>query len=251
MFPDAIESLETYLARHQPATLDAAKNAVFSDLTPSAVLVLVYPREGAAYLPFISRTRDSKVHGGEMAFPGGRFEAGVDASLRDTALREAQEEVGVDPAEVTILGQLDEIWTITGYRIRPFVACTTRLPSFHPQEEEVHAIYEIPLAHLLDAVHFQESVAKWTSTKYPMYYFHYADVTIFGATAYVLFDLLYHAFAFRPPLKRAIEQLYAIRNDPRVIQAAMELFALRRRRYQKRRAREERRRRAKKKKSEK
>lgn len=91
---------------------------------------------------------DRGPHGGQVSFPGGRPEPG-DRSLLDTALREAQEELGIDPATVRILGTLPVVETIvSNFRITPFVGVLSRRPEYRLQEEECVAVLEVPLSAL-------------------------------------------------------------------------------------------------------
>ncbi|GAB4328511.1 MAG: CoA pyrophosphatase [Promethearchaeota archaeon] len=199
-------------------------------LKPAAVLVCLFERdaENGARLAFVERSRGSKDHRGEVAFPGGRFEPGTDEDLESTALREAEEEIGLPADQVEVLGLLGEIWTVTGYLATPVVGVAWDPPQFVAQAEEVRAIHEIPLSHLLDPRNFQESVAKWAGgsgrTKFPMFFFFWRRVVIFGATAYVLFDFLREFFGFAPPLKRDVASLEAVRSEPNVIREAIGRF---------------------------
>ncbi|MHA1731646.1 MAG: NUDIX hydrolase [Promethearchaeota archaeon] len=230
-FQDVIEKLEKFFSNHEPEFLK------FEKLEPAAVLVLFYQKRGEPHLVFISRSRASQTHRGEVAFPGGRFEDGVDDSLEDTAIREAEEEVGVPTSQIKVLGRMDDIWTITGYKVTPFVAVAREPVHFTRQVEEVAGILEVPLEHLLDEDNFQESVARWTSTKYPLFFFFWNDAPIFGATAYILFDILYNAFEFRPRLRRSVENLKAIKHDADVIRQALALYEKKREAFSRRKRR--------------
>jgi 8-oxo-dGTP pyrophosphatase MutT (NUDIX family) len=120
-----------------------------TELIDSAVLAPLYrdPR-GDLRLVFIRRTPHGR-HGGQIAFPGGRREP-QDASLLDTALREAEEEVGLDPSQVTVLTDLPVIETIaTGFKVTPYLGWLTGAPpTWRRQETEIDEILEVKLEDL-------------------------------------------------------------------------------------------------------
>ena len=120
------------------------------DLKPSAVLLLLYQKQGAYHILFTKRTSRVDDHKGEVSFPGGAFHHGKDASLLETALRESMEEVGLDLANVDVLGELDEAQTRSGYHISSYVGILRQEQQFHPSAIEVAEILEVPLNTLLD-----------------------------------------------------------------------------------------------------
>jgi len=113
---------------------------------PAAVLVPLFERSGEPYVVLTLRRADLRRHAGEIAFPGGRRDA-EDRTLTDTALREAHEEIGLDPAAVTLIGELPSVSTFaTGYVISPVLGAIGERTEWRPAEAEVAAVLELPLA---------------------------------------------------------------------------------------------------------
>jgi len=157
---------------------------------PSAVLVPIYYKGGQYYLLFIKRTEKVKEHKGQISFPGGAYGEG-DGTLLNTALRESDEEVGLAPGEVEILGVLDDIVTKTsGYIISPFVALIPWPYQFKINREEVEEIIEVPISVLQDksCVHQETEIIEGEAVT--SYFYHYQGRVIWGATARILNQFL-------------------------------------------------------------
>jgi 8-oxo-dGTP pyrophosphatase MutT (NUDIX family) len=160
---------------------------------PAAVLVLLYPdTTGDASLVLIERTAsDGRHHSGEVSFPGGKAEP-EDADLAATALREATEEVGLDPvaAGVRVVGQLDRFWIpISDFEITPVVALAERAPILVAAPAEVARILEPALARFLPDVPI--AMVERTIGDWPLRYGHYEidGLSVWGATARILSQL--------------------------------------------------------------
>ncbi|HIJ38985.1 MAG TPA: CoA pyrophosphatase [Rhodospirillaceae bacterium] len=158
-------------------------------LTPAAVLVpMVWHADGITIL-LTQRTSHLAHHAGQVSFPGGRVESN-DADAVAAALREAQEEIGLDRQTVRILGRLDDYVTVTGFCVTPVVAAVT--PPLHLEADpfEVAEIFEVPLAFILDPANHQRH-SRVTPDGIPRHFFampfgaHY----IWGATAGMLINL--------------------------------------------------------------
>ena len=114
-----------------------------------------------------------------------------DESLRDTALRESWEEIGLDPKDVEILGELDDTATYTTrFIISPFVGAIPYPYEFQTNPEEVEELISVPLEVLLDKSNFREEIESIDGTLVPQYYYHYGERVIWGATARILKQFL-------------------------------------------------------------
>jgi 8-oxo-dGTP pyrophosphatase MutT (NUDIX family) len=157
------------------------------ELLPAAVLVPIIRRREPVVL-LTTRTDHLPRHAGQVSFPGGRAHAG-DISLVETALRETQEETGIDPSFVTILGFLDAYETGTGYAILPVVALLAEGFALSPDANEVAHVFEVPLAFLFDPANRKRNAREFQGRARTFYSFTYDGHYIWGATAAMLVNL--------------------------------------------------------------
>lgn len=122
---------------------------VGGELRPASVLVPIIDRPGGPVVLLTLRTTHLRQHSGQVAFPGGRADA-QDRDVIHTALREAEEEVGLDPALVEVVGRMPEYITATGFRVTPVVGLVSREAVLVPHPGEVAAAFEVPLGFLMD-----------------------------------------------------------------------------------------------------
>ena len=159
-----------------------------AQLRPAAVLVPVVDRAPSPTVLLTQRAAHLKEHSGQVSFPGGRVHA-EDASPEATALREAREEIGLDPARVELLGRMPEYFTRTGFRITPVVAIVTPPLELLPDANEVEEIFEVPLAFLLDPANRQRQSRVWQGETRWFFAMPYERYYIWGATAGMLVNL--------------------------------------------------------------
>lgn len=158
----------------------------------SAVLVPLYMHEGELQVVLTTRSTAMRTHSGQVSFPGGRREPGEE--LIDTALREANEEVDLDPALVTIVGRLDHMTTwSSGSPIHPFVGVLDQKPTLRPNPDEVARVLHVRLAELLEPGVFREEIWPDIILGYgerPLWFFELEGDTVWGLTAALLRQLL-------------------------------------------------------------
>ncbi len=129
----------------------------FPTARQAATLLLIYPHHGELVIPLTVRHDALPDHPGEISLPGGAVDPG-DSSLEATALREAAEEIGLDPGAVHVVGRLDPVWIpISNFELTPVVAVTHDRPNLTPREAEVSALLEFPVRLLIEgAVNMEE-----------------------------------------------------------------------------------------------
>lgn len=154
----------------------------------AAVLVPIVLRETGATMLLTQRTAHLRDHGGQISFPGGRCEPS-DTSAEATALREAEEEVGLDPAQVEILGRLPQYLTGTGFTITPVVGLVTPPLNLKLDDFEVAEAFEPPLAFLLDRQNHQRQQREFNGALHEFWAMPWNDYYIWGATAGMLVSL--------------------------------------------------------------
>jgi 8-oxo-dGTP pyrophosphatase MutT (NUDIX family) len=156
--------------------------------TAAAVLIPVVAHPDELTVLFTTRTQHLKSHSGQVSFPGGRVEPG-DASAEFTALREAREEIGLAAERVEILGRLPDYHTRTGFRVAPVIGLVTPPLELAPDPREVEAVFEVPLAFLLDERNRQRRTREFRGLTVGFYVFEYQGHVIWGATAGMLVNL--------------------------------------------------------------
>jgi 8-oxo-dGTP pyrophosphatase MutT (NUDIX family) len=160
------------------------------DVRPSAVLAAFWEHEGEVEVLLTRRSSALRSHSGEIAFPGGRVEPGE--AMDAAAVREAVEEVALDPAGVEILGELDHLMTVSSRSfIVPFVGLLPGRPNgLVPNPDEVDAVLFVTLRELLDDDVYREERWTWDELERRIHFFELVGDTLWGATASMLRQLL-------------------------------------------------------------
>lgn len=156
---------------------------------PAAVLVPIVLRRPGPTILLTERTQGLLDHAGQVSFPGGSREV-RDSSAVETALREAQEETGLDGRLVEPVGYLDGYLTITGYAVTPVVGLVKPDFELHPDPVEVAEVFEVPLAFLRNPANRQLRQRRLGNRELGYYLFEYQQHSIWGATAAMLVNFL-------------------------------------------------------------
>ena len=188
---DLVERVQQALSDYNPRHVDHPQAA------PAAVLILVCDRSGEPHILFTERTNHVEHHKGQMSFPGGACDDADDCS-QTTALRETWEEIGVKPEHVRIVGQLDDMVTISNFRVTPHVGLlenglaengVAEYP-FCINDHEVARLVQVPLAFLLDETSMELEVREHLGREVLVPAFTYDGHRIWGATARMLHQFI-------------------------------------------------------------
>lgn len=155
-------------------------------MAAAAVLVPLRARDDAsAELVLTRRAEGLGSHAGQVAFPGGRVDPG-DVSVQAAALREAQEELGIDPERVELVGALDHVPSITGFHVTPVVGVVDPAVAFVPNPGEVARVFTVPVSELLQLDRWEQRIHAYRGTSYEVWHFPWDGEDIWGMTGYLL-----------------------------------------------------------------
>lgn len=171
-------------------------------LKSAAVLVPLVDYQSGMTVLFTKRTAHLARHAGQVSFPGGRIEAG-DSGPVETALRETEEEIGLAPRDVEVIGHLDTYVTRTGFVVTPVVGIVQPPCTVTPDPYEVAEIFEVPLAFLLDPANHRRCSSEFEGVTRHFYAMQYGGHCIWGATAGMLIDL--YELLTRPEAARVFD----------------------------------------------
>jgi 8-oxo-dGTP pyrophosphatase MutT (NUDIX family) len=157
-------------------------------LTAASVLVPVIMRAAGLTVLFTQRTTHLRAHSGQVSFPGGRAEPG-DASAEFTALREAEEEVGLARERVEVVARLADYCTRTGFRVTPVVGLIAPPLELRPDPNEVQDVFEVPLGFLLDPANHARESRQLPGGSASFYVIQHGERRIWGATAGMIVNL--------------------------------------------------------------
>ncbi|HWC37859.1 MAG TPA: CoA pyrophosphatase, partial [Acidimicrobiales bacterium] len=186
-----IERVRTSIRRQgRPTTAEPVTRPEVTSTREAGVLVPLFEEEGETRVILTRRAAHLRSHTGEVAFPGGRLEPGEEPEAG--ALREAHEEVDLDPTVVQIVGSLGPLATVSsGSRITPFVGVLEGRPHLAPNPAEVARVFDVSLAELVsDGVYREERWDLPGLEDRSMHFFELEDETVWGATARILTELL-------------------------------------------------------------
>lgn len=158
------------------------------DLRPASVLVPVMRRKAGLQLLLTRRSESLRSHRGQVSFPGGRREPS-DASAAAAAMREAEEETGIPPSAVEVIGYLDDYPTTTRYLVTPVVALVDDVAEVRPCAREVAEVFEVPLPFVMDPASYERKVLSRDGLNVPFFELNYGAHRIWGATAGMLWNL--------------------------------------------------------------
>ena len=189
----SLDEIRTRLHAQADTTYDVPPELLSDDAREAAVLVPLLRIDNAWHLLYIRRTSfEGDRHSGQVAFAGGKRDD-IDDSLLATALREAEEEVGLAPADVEVLGYINHHHTISEFQVRPYVATIPRPYNLNPDGVEVARIFSIPLQWLADDANYRTEHRQHPQSQRPwpvVYYDRYDGELLWGATARMTLSLL-------------------------------------------------------------
>ena len=172
-------------------TLNARRRNTLARDTKAAVLIpIIDDGFGPQRVVLTRRADEVKTHKGDVAFPGG-FPDAADQDPIHTAIREAKEEIGLDPSEVEVLGHLDDFPTsIEGVQVTPVVARVVKAPSLTPDPREVSRVFEVPLRAFADRDAWRMEWMTRKGFRFPVYYYDHDQEVVWGLTGYITLHLM-------------------------------------------------------------
>jgi 8-oxo-dGTP pyrophosphatase MutT (NUDIX family) len=159
-------------------------------LMPAGVLVPLFEKAGTLHILLSRRTESVEHHKGQISFPGGARDRS-DRTIVDTALRETEEEVGIQRPQVEVLGVLDDFRTPSGFCITPVVGYLRTLPPLRINPQEVREVFDVPLSFFLESTHERVEQRLRGGTLANVYFYRYGDYEIWGATAAMIRSFLF------------------------------------------------------------
>ncbi len=186
---DALDSLETVsgaLAKFRPDPQFQTPQAL---ARPSAVLIGLFQSTRGVEVILTRRSQELTNHRGEISFPGGRLDDGE--TVVAAALRETQEEIGIDPSEAQLITELDGMATVvSNSHIVPVVVSYKNAPKMQPMNNEVDRVFTVPLRELARADTYSQEYWKFPDREFQINFFYLDDETIWGATARMLLQVM-------------------------------------------------------------
>ena len=192
----ALSSLEVVtqaIAAFQP---DQVLRQPLENVRPSAVLVGLFESSNGVEAILTRRSQNLTNHRGEISFPGGRLDAGE--SVLQAALRETQEEIGLSPEDVEVVGELNSMATVvSNSHIVPIVGRYRIPPKLHAVNSEVDRVFSVPLSELVRTDTYSQEHWIFDDREFQINFFYLDDETIWGATARILFQVMMLAVKYK------------------------------------------------------
>jgi len=152
---------------------------------PAAVLVPLVKRSNGLHVILTRRTDHLSDHAGQISFPGGRQEE-FDVTIEETALRETEEEIGLNRGHIELIGRIDDYYTVTGYQVTPVIGLVTPPFDLVPDDHEVAEVFEVPLEFILNPGNQKLQTVTFEGTRRRYFAIPYREYYIWGATAGML-----------------------------------------------------------------
>ncbi len=171
-----------------------------SDQPQASVLIALTDHPSEPEVILTQRATHLSSHSGEVAFPGGKFDH-TDPDLLFTALREAEEEVGLDPELVDVVGPLGQVMSKNRLQVTPYVGIVPHDVSLQANPDELDAIFRVPLSYLIADPRHRTDAIRLTRTTHYVPAWEFEGYVIWGLTAYVLAELLNVGFDAKIPMK--------------------------------------------------
>lgn len=179
MFDDAaLQRLREILAQRPAIEIDAPQHR------RACVLIPLIRSDAGWSILFTKRSENLAAHSGQIAFPGGAVEG--DETFEEAAVREAEEEVGIPPRHVELIGRLDDVITHSGFLVAPFVGVIHEPFDVIIQEAEVVEVFQVPVEEILDPANPEVRYIAFQNKKYPAYFYHHGPHEIWGLTGRML-----------------------------------------------------------------
>lgn len=159
------------------------------EFRPAAVLVPLFWQDEEIHIMLTKRSEQLKHHSGQVSFPGGGFDES-DITIRQAAIRETKEEIGIDAAYIEVVGYLEDIETNSGFYVTPFVGILKEGFTVDANDDEVAEVFSAPLSFFCDEKNCKKKSAKYQNKTVHYYVYQYNDYTIWGVTAEIIVKLV-------------------------------------------------------------
>ncbi|MBL0102924.1 MAG: CoA pyrophosphatase [Bacteroidetes bacterium] len=179
-----------YQMAHAERRVNLSRYRIPENVRKGSVLLLLYEKNGEIMFPLIVRQEYEGVHSGQVALPGGKYEE-EDGTLEYTAIRESHEEIGIIKRDISLIGQLTELYIPpSNFLVQPFIGTLNYEPTFLPDAKEVARVVEISLENLMDEHRVSEKVIKLSNGMEILTpYFSLRGNVVWGATAMMLAEM--------------------------------------------------------------